>query len=318
MKMRRIRIGILTLCAATAFSALVSVGSGAAERSLTIFFSGEVQGNYEPCGCTAGPTGGLSRRKGYSDHYMQQNGGASIHVDAGNYFLKPGPTSQLVNELMLIGLSETPVQVMNLGADDLFWWKGLKDASSTSTEFISTNLEPLNPADRKPERYAIVEIDGSRLGLRKNVRIGFLGITDPSKVKPNSRFRGRDPLEAIEAVKAEVLKSADFLVVLADLPRPRGELPKESPLFRIAETNPEIYAILVTEREFVLYDPVQVNSAVILSGVERGRFLGQLTFGFDETGNVTSVAAEHVELQDGVPEHGGLLREQGRVSEQIR
>jgi 2',3'-cyclic-nucleotide 2'-phosphodiesterase (5'-nucleotidase family) len=208
----------------------------------------------------------------------------------------------MINGLMLESMRELPLSVMNLGIEDLFWWKNLSEGKVGDTQIISTNLVSEAPELPQPAKYAIITVPADQTSLGRDLRIGFLGIADPKRVKPNAQFHGVNPLEAVAAVKDDVMARADFLIVLADVRRDREEIPPDSVLRKLAETHSEIVAILVTERRYRLYHPVQINSATILSSVERGRYLGQLTLELGSSGEVAGVKSEFVELKEGVPE----------------
>lgn len=279
------------------------VAEGAAPKPLTIFFTSNVAGNFGPCGCSAHPAGGLARRAGVIQDYRQKHEDWVIEVDLGNYFEQPGPRAAAVNQLLLESLEKLPIQVMNLASDDLHLWETLSK-DTPRTQVISSNLKPLRRSLPEPKPYAIVEVAAADLGLKKNLRIGFLGITDPRRVRPNSGMRGADPLAAVQAVKQTVLEKekADFLILLTDLPRTSSEIEPGSLLHQLAAQNPEVAAILNTERRYVLFTPQIVNNAVILSGVERGRHISRLTLTLNESGRVEEVDQDTVELKEGLPE----------------
>jgi len=282
-------------------------------RKINIFFTGDVQGNFEPCGCAGGPTGGIARRVGFCDQYSKENSGFAIHIDAGNYFASPGPDSTRINNYLKKSLQEIPLRVMNLGADDLYWWKELSQLPEVDTKFISTNLVPRRSNLAAPDRFAIIEIPADKLGTEKPIRIGFVGLVDPGLVKPNSGFRGIDPLKSFRDIKSELVAKTDFIVVLWDLIRPQNSL-KGSIIGELVNEHKEIYTVITTEKRFILYDPVQINSAVVLSGIERGRYLGLLSFGLDSNGEVTTVSPEFFEMHDQVPEDGYLAGLERKIS----
>ena len=227
----------------------------------------------------------------------------------GNYFKPRGAGSSLVNQLMLEGLEAMPIRVLNLAAEDLFFWKELSRAKPASTQVISTNLVPQDRSLPSPPAYAIVEIPAARLNLKRGLRIGFLGLCNPARVKPNSRFSALDPLQAIARVKEEVVPRVDLLIVLADLPR---ETAKD-----LARRHPEIDVLILVEKRFVLHKPEKVDSVMILSSVERGRWLGQLVMRFDASGKPLSLDSEFIELKDGVAEEPTLLRRQMEVAAEL-
>ncbi len=306
------------LCALVFLSMfLVLLAQDSVSHQVTLFFTGFVKGNYGPCGCSAGPAGGVSRRVGYANAFAQENPGFTLHVDAGNYLQPPGPRADLINRLMLESFQEIPLAVLNLGIEDLFWWKDLCKTEKGQTKIVSTNLVCEAPQLPQPDRYAIVTVPAGATSLDREVRIGFLGIADPSRVKPNSQFTGRDPLQAIAEVKEEVMGKSDFLIVLADLPRKSSEIAEDSLLRRLAEKHPEVVAIVVTERYYRLYRPVRINSALVLSSVERGRYLGQLTLELDESASVKAFKSDFIELKEGVPEVEALLAKQDWIEAQL-
>lgn len=297
---------------AAAFAAVLSCSSslgGEESRTLTLFFTGFVRGGFEPCGCSAGPVGGLSRRAGYARQYQERNPGPAVQIDAGNYFEPLGPYSDVINGLMLEGLDRLPIRVLNLATEDLFFWKELSKAELPLTQIISSNLIPLDQSIRRPATYAIVEVASSELHLKKNLRIGFLGLSDPEKVKPNSRFSAGDPSRAVEEVKTQMSPQADFLVVLADLSRETA--------LRLAEAHAEIRAVILAEERYTLHPAERVNNAIILSSVPEGRYLGQLVFHFGPAGEVVELRSEFMEMKEGVPEEPTLLLRQQEVGRDL-
>ncbi len=300
------------MCAVTAGAASSS------ETEITVFFTGDVNGNFEPCGCKAGPTGGMARRVGYSRDFAEGFQGRILNIEAGNYFEDPGPNADAINTLMKRALVELPVQVFNIGSQDLYWWQELASQKLGETQFISTNLVPVRSTLPVPRKYVVLEVPLSSGASQKVVRIGFLGITDPARVKPNSGFKGIDPLKAVREIKEEVMDQADFLFLLADTIRPQGEIPSDSVIRQLAEEHSEIYVILTTEKRFILYPPTQINSAVLVSSVERGRYLGQMKLVFDGAGSLQQISSELVELKKGVPEDAVILEGERRVSRQLK
>jgi len=279
-------------------------------RPLTIFFTGLVEGTFGACGCKVGPNGGLARRAGYTASYRSRSRAAVIQVDLGDFFKPLGPHSSEINQLMERGLRQLPVQVLNLAPGDLFRWKDLAEHGIGETQVISTNLVPTKQGIKAPPKHAIVTIAAQELGIEHDLRIGFLGVSDPARVKPNSGFKGLDPRVAVSEAKKEITGQFDFLVLLADIPRNLGKLSKDSVLYRIALDNPEIYAILTTEKRYMLHTPEQVNNAIVLSSVERGRHLGQLTLSLARDGSVEAAEPQFIDMKEGTPEDPELHQAQ--------
>lgn len=282
-----------------------------------VLFSGEVQGGFQPCGCAGGPTGGLARRLGYRDEVRKSWNGPLIQIDAGNYLAAPGPNADAINNLMFRSLDRIPISVMNLGIDDLYWWPRLSKLRQSHTQIISTNLVPRRADLPVPSRFAVLNVPLSN-DSGKSLRLGFLGLVDPSRVKPNSGFRALDPVEAVRKVKSEVMKQADALVVFWDLIRPVGKFPANSPVRQLAEENPEIFLILTTEKRDILYDPRTLGNATVLSGIERGRYMGDLRLRVEADGTVKVVDPKFIELKDGSPEDPEMLAEQKNLAARLQ
>ena len=279
------------------------------QLELTLFFTGYVQGNFEPCGCKSGPYGGLARRAGYLSDYRKSGGGLSIQADAGNYFQMAGPYSDVVNRLMLDSLEAFPAQVLNLGTEDLVFWRKLSEASPARTQVISTNLVRSNASLPSPKPYAVVEVPAGSGESDKPLKIGFLGLSDPARVKPRSGFRGRDPFEVLAEVVPELSGKVDLVVVLADLPRKVA--------LEVARRHSEVAAVLVGQRGSRVEEAEQVNNAIIASSVDRGRYLGKLTLNLDQKRRVVGWDSEYVALKEGMTEDPVWLKRQARVAKHL-
>lgn len=189
---------------------------------------------------------------------------------------------------MIEGLERLPVDVLNLTPDDLFLWEELR-RRELPTRIISTNLAEAS-ADGLPARYAVVE----RGAGPSKIRIGFVGLSNPRRVKPRSGFEAIPPEQAVAQTLPELASRADLIVVLADLP--------EEEAVRLAEAHEEIDVVLRGEGRFRLGRPRIVNKAVLLNSVERGRYLGQLTVKLSSAGDVDSVQPEFINLDGKVAE----------------
>jgi 2',3'-cyclic-nucleotide 2'-phosphodiesterase (5'-nucleotidase family) len=232
-----------------------------------------------------------------------------MQVDLGDYFMPLGPGSDVVNQFMKQSLDFLPIQVMNLGSEDLLMWKELSQSKLKTTAIISTNLSQKESSLPPPRRYAVVQIPGQKVGLKKDVRLAFLGLTNPTLLKPNSPFVAQDPIQAVAKIKAEALKNADYLIVLAEVPKPVA--------IRLAQENPEIYAIMMIERSVIQHTPEQVNNAVLLWSMERGRSLGQLTLELDQNGGISVFKPNMVTLDSTIPDDQALLKRQNEIKAQV-
>ncbi|MFH1965425.1 MAG: hypothetical protein ABIJ42_07760 [Acidobacteriota bacterium] len=201
-------------------------------------------------------------------------------------------------------LEAKPVSVFNLASEDLNLIGGLDMGSVEGTAVISTNLiSPVGTGFEHVKRYSVKE---AVLSNGWPIRIGFLGIADPRMVKPNSGFSAKDPLSAIAEVLPEIKDNVDLVVVI-------GEMTEET-ADKIAGKFPEVYAVLRSERSFRMTKPRQVSNALIMSSVERGRMLGQLTLSLDSEKKVASYTYKYVDLNQRVKSDPALAARAGELS----
>jgi len=248
--------------------------------------------------------GGLARRAGYAAKVREDKGIPTLHVDAGGFFKPLGPDSEGINRLMEESLDLLPVRVLNLTADDLHVWNRLSSTNHAQTQVISSNLVA-GAGQTQPQRTAVVEVD---LGGSK-ARIGFIGLCDPALVKPNSGFQARDLEESAAEAIASLAGKADWIVLLADIPRESAE--------RLAAVHSEIYAVLLVERQYRMVPPAQFGNAVVLVSVERGRYLGELVVGLDEAHKVAYYKPDYVELSQDIPDDPVLAEKAASISRTV-
>lgn len=196
-----------------------------------------------------------------------------------------------------------PVSVFNLGSEDLNLVGDLSLGELEKTDFISTNLvAPDNGKYGFLKRYSIQE---RTLPNGWPVRIGFLGIADPRMVKPNSGFTAMEPVDSIKLVLPELKDQVDFVVVA-------GEMSEET-ADQIANAFPEVFAVLRSERGFRITRPRQVNNALIMSSVERGRMLGRMTLVLNADKEIASYTYRYIDLNQRVPENSALAARAGEL-----
>jgi 2',3'-cyclic-nucleotide 2'-phosphodiesterase (5'-nucleotidase family) len=210
---------------------------------------------------------------------------------------------------MIESLDELPLRVLNLAPQDLFLWPELIQRSPESCQIISTNLRPKSHSLPAPPRKAIVELDGIRLPSGRALRLGFLGVSDPGQVKPNSGFQAIDPNRAVADVLGKFRGEVDILIVLADLAEPAVE--------SLVESNSGIDIILRAERRYIRNKPKFIANTLLLSSVERARYLGQLTLLIDGSGRLSAVEPNLIEMRKGVLEDPNFLQKQEEVKKEI-
>ncbi len=241
----------------------------------------------------ADPTGGLARRAGYADRYQSKQRHPILHVDVGNYFKPRGPGSDLINTLMSESLGDLPIKVLSLTAGDLAYWREhLSRTENPETHFISANLIPIEEAAPAPETHVVVSFDPAETGLSRTLRVAFLGLATPQRIRKNSGYRALDPVEAIGRVKDSVLARSDLQILLTELPREE--------IRRVIEAHGELDVVIRGERRFVLESAQTIQQTVVVTAVERGRSLGQLRLDLQPDLQIGSAILELIEMGSGV------------------
>ncbi len=198
---------------------------------------------------------------------------------------------------MRYALEAKPVSVFNLASEDLNIIRDLDMGGLKSTQTVSTNLVPPDVTGFEfLKRYSVQEVV---LPNGWKIKIGLLGVADPRMVKPNSGFKAKDPLAAIAEVLPEIKDEVDLVLVIGEM--------TEGTADKIAENFSEVYAILRSERSMRMTRPRQVGNALIMSSVERGRMLGQITLMLDSKRKVASYTYKYVDLNQRIQSDAALL-----------
>ena len=286
-----------------------------------VFFSADVHGNLEVCGCPIRPLGGVARRMGYINAFRKRSpGAATIQVDAGYIFSddrdaeggKLRADAELMNNWIVKANEQMPIEVVNLSYRDLPYASSLLTASRTpgKSQYLSANIRAANNAHISPLPYVIKTVTAKRLA--SPVKIAFIGLTD---VAPDEQqkaaiealgFAIDDPVERAKAVLAEVKDKADVTVIVGYL--------KMTTANRIATQNEDLDVIIASDGRGLVPDPKQVNNALIVYASKETKHLGELRFYTDSEGVVDKFTARYVELDDVVADDPLL----GRTTLQAR
>jgi hypothetical protein len=239
-------------------------------RVAEIYFSTEVDGYIEPCGCTTKPLGGIQRlatvlARGAKDRAL---------IDAGDLFF---PTTGLddttrqqhvfKSRMLARAYRQLGAVAINVAESDLFGGIDLlKDLQREgAVPLLSANVRPIGDSGPVVARSVIRNVGG--------IRVGITGIATPERVA------GIDGVTAIEygpSVRAEVSAmrkgGADVVIVLAHA----GEVGARE----IAKAVPEIDVIVRapgTPIEREPSGPEKVGSVVIVEAGSQGQHIGRLT-----------------------------------------
>lgn len=254
-------------------AASAAASSWAPARTAELYFSTEVAGYIEPCGCTTKPLGGVQRlatviRRGHEDRVL---------VDAGNLLLPPGGLDELTREQHLLKsrmlarvYRRLGVAAINLGHADL--GAGVEHIINLQREgavpFVSANLRPVGTPSPIVARSFMRTIGG--------IKIGLTGVTTPEQL---AGARGITAIEHAPILRAEVSAlrkdGAEVIVALAHV----GELGARE----LAEAVPELDVIVRapgTPIEREPSPPEQAGGVIIVEAGSQGQHIGRMTLSF--------------------------------------
>lgn len=249
-----------------AFDQLLGIDDGPA---LAILFGGNLRGNLEMCDCTH-PRGGLARRVGYVEGFKKKfKQTAVIQVEAGNFldatldYRGQMPSlAALQNKLVLGAYDRWPVDVINLGRQDLIYAQQAFAADGLNERLrflpILKNVITANGLfsgrAAAPPGMLIKEISGARI-KQKKLRAGFVGLAEPMQVSEGRDATVSDMFEAARRTVLTARKQADLVVIVAHC--------EVETAVRLARENPEVDIVIAGNAETV-FKPRTVGNTFIV------------------------------------------------------
>ena len=200
---------ILVFATATFLTTVRVATATPPERRATVFYTSEIHGVLEPCGCTSDPLGDFARVTALVRATAGRSK-AALLVDAGNLLYgqkqltaKQQPAAKLRAEFLAHEIVKLPFGGCALGASDL-----VRGASQVAPKRLAVNLA--GAAFVEPSRT--VEVGG--------IKLGILGVVDPEV----ARAAGLAASEPAAAARAEVTRlraaGAELVILLAPVERP--------------------------------------------------------------------------------------------------
>jgi len=292
---------------------------------IALFYSMGVHGNLEVCGCPIHPLGGVARRTGYINAFRKRSPDAAIlQVDAGYIFNDDlnlegaalRADAQLMNDWIVRANEAMNLDVVNLGYRDLLYAGSLLKSDAKlkleKSSLISANVKAAGGSRVNPAPYVIKIVTGKR--LPQPVRIAFIGLSDaaPDAHKDavvKSGFVINDPLSAARQALAEVRDKADVTVIVGYL--------KLQTVNKLAMQNADLDLIIAAEDRGIVFDPKQVNNALVVYAAKETKHLGELRFYTDAEGVVERFTARYVELDSIIPDDPQMAEMTTRARKEI-
>ncbi len=241
-----------------------------------LVITGEQQGYFEPCGCTANQLGGMSRRASLFDK-IRSLGWDVRGIDGGSVSRRTGTQAKFKFETSLEAMRELKYVALGLGPEELKLEPGYLLSQHLSDgeqplKFLSANVTFFGSKDLgTPLSSAIFEINGVKIGvtnvMSETIRKSVIPDMTPQEAE-NAEMQWSDPREALTSV----LKDFDsagvtFRILLAQTTLEESQ--------KLAEDFPTLDAI-VRSNSFGegKHQPELVGSVRMLEVGKKGKTAG--------------------------------------------
>ncbi|MCP4454626.1 MAG: hypothetical protein GY809_24470 [Planctomycetes bacterium] len=236
--------------------------------TFSVFYTCDTRGHIEPCGCTSGMAGGLSRRQTYLVGDRPRD---YLLVDAGDVTAGGRAWERLEFEYILKGYQIMGYHAVNLGVRELsLGAEALTSMQTHCAQLVSANVVG---QDRTPVCQPYVIVD-----LSNGFRCGITGVVD-DQVMPEALGPGLSVLPAAEALASVLPKmqgKADYLVLLA--------FTSEPVMKALAQQFFELDLIVGGQVQKASAGAVIENRSAIVFNTDKGKAVGRLdlTWGADQ------------------------------------
>ena len=271
---------------ALALLAAVLLSTSASAVPLTIIYSGNLDGELEPCGCSdEGNLGGIKRRTTTLDSIREKNPNAVI-LSAGGLITSEGTNDKIKSVYILKAFAGLGYDAIGVQWKDLSY--GVEQTTSNNIPWVSSNWLTEEFAESKMISRTI---DGERVAIQ------FFAWLDPNE-SPARQMPGAKPLttENVDALNKalKISKQNKILTILATtLPY---DLAKSA--FELSSVD-----VLIVRAAYEVYgDPKQIDNTLVLEPGSRGMRLGELKLEVNESGSINKWSHRVIPMPEKVPD----------------
>ena len=218
MPTRPARLARLLILSAVAIGTFATTAS--ADPDLRIFYTSNVKGYIDQCGCRYNPSGGIERRATY---FSQNDGVPAIKLDGGELVGDDSPIGRMQTAYLLRAMQEMGYRTIGVGPRDFMYGMDYLRKAERDFELTLTNLNVIDAATGEPvfEPWVIEDVQhGGILGVgRGTIRVGVVNVIGqdrPPLVLPNDiAVAVNEPVIATRAAVAELRDRTDVIVLMA-------------------------------------------------------------------------------------------------------
>ncbi len=255
--------------------------------TLAIIASGEQHGYFEPCGCTAGQLGGMSRRAGLVDKLKSMDWTVR-GVDVGGLSRRTGPQAQIKFDTIVKGLRQLQYVAVALGPEELKLDPAyLMSYDTTSGDiplaFLGANLTFFGSKDVGiPQNYTTFEHNGVKVGVASIMSDTIRKAVIPDRTaeeNANADLTWTDPAPVLKEVLAKLdEEKVTFRILLSQSTLEESR--------KLATDYPQ-FDVIVTANGFGEGErqPEKIGNVRLLQVGEKGKQVGLIGLYPDEKEN---------------------------------
>ena len=256
MRTRLLGLSLLAALAATVGCARKTSAAPARDRRLTIFYTAEIHGTPEPCGCTSDPLGDVARYAALVRETARR--GPVLTVDAGGLSFPE---------------SSTPKEKQANAARAEFLGEALAHIGPPFAAGLAETDVAAGSAVAVPERIAsnisgATNVAPSRLETVGGLRVGSIGVADPA-LAAGIGGKAEDPVSAAkrEAVALRA-KGAELVIALAPVEKPLAR--------RVARESGADLVVLGRQVGKGMERAEQVGNAFLVASADEAQRVGRI------------------------------------------
>ncbi|MDI6828264.1 MAG: multiheme c-type cytochrome, partial [Armatimonadota bacterium] len=281
-------------------------------HQLTIFFTGDDNGQVKNCGCSPkGNLGGVSHRAAYLKR-LRETGCEFLVFDTGDVIIGTGRHAEIKQALYSQALPYMGYDAVGMGDVEAKYVKetGKTRIFSESVPLITANVVDSEKGNLIGDEAFIIKT------TREGLRVGITSILGDSIIHPTLKERiGVRVLPTVETISKQIetlRKQCDIVIVLSHT---GYDTAKE-----LASKVTGIDILLVghnTGKEMETLD--RVGNTILMTSRSNGKYLGKLVLDIGEDGSIKNATGEYVamdaecgedeEMERLVAKHDAELRE---------
>ena len=271
------------LCLIVGFVALfAAAGPAGAAQSATLIYSGNLDGELEPCGCTAeGDLGGVRRRATMIQRLRGEIPDLFV-VSSGGLLSGFAANGRLTNEYILKGLEVIGYDAVGLQWDDLQYGADFLQASSlpwVASNWLDKQFSPARRVQHGPLTAMVFTWLDPRTSPQQSMKGHHSRVSDDASVLAKA---------VAQAKRHGALTIVTTTLALKDA---RDILPMKDIDILLVHSNYENYG-----------EPQQLGKTLVLQPGSRGMRLGRVDIELDARGRIATWRHEVIPLPKSVPD----------------